>query len=102
MIKCKIKLTDGSNLQAILPESTAKDLMKFLNAPSSGDTEVKLGDFIQVGNNEIINRHQIVRITVEEVEKEKAESMEFDEDDNTQLNSHLHKKKNPGGPKRSS
>lgn len=101
MIKCKIKLTDGSNIAATLPETTIKDLVKFLNAPSSGDTEVKLGDFLQIGKNEIINRHQIVRITAEEIDKEDQESMEFDEDDNTQISSHVHKKKNPNGPKRS-
>ena len=102
MIKCKIKLTDGSSVDAVLPENTVKELMTFLNAPHGGDTEVKLGDFLLVGKGEIINRHQIVKISVKEVDKEEAKNIEFDENDNTKISGALHKRKNPNGPKRSS
>ncbi len=97
MIKCKIKLTDGSNESATLPEADAKGLLKFLNAPSSGGTS-KLGDFMLLGDHTIINRHEIVKITIEGVE----DDVELKEDETTKITSHVHKEKNPNGPKRSS
>lgn len=97
MIKCTIKLTDGSTETATLDGSTAKDLLKFFNAPSSGGTS-KLGDFILLGEDTIINRHEIVKIKLKELEGE----VELDEDERTKLTSHVHKETNPNGPKRSS
>ena len=96
MLKVKIKLTDGSNIVAHLPESSSEELLKFLNAPSSGETS-KLGDFMLVGTDQIINRHQIVKIDIVELE----DNVELKEDAVAGLTSHVHKTKNPQGPKRS-
>ena len=96
MIKVKIVLTHGGNLNVVLPESSAKDLLKFFNVPSSGGTS-KLGDFILLGEKTIVNRHKITRIDIEDME----EGVEVKEDDITKITSHVHKEKNPNGPKRS-
>jgi len=105
MIKCKIKLTDGSTISASLPENSAKDLLKFLNAPSKGASST-LGDFMLVSDNGtedkeqiIINRHQIVKIVVEEMPKD----YEMKEDEKIhKIDTHIHTETNPNGPKRSS
>lgn len=94
MIRCKIKLTDGTAVKVALPENSPKELLKWLNAPSSGDTKERLGDFILSGKV-IFNRHQIVKIEIEDVEDGEEIDMEKE---TTEMETHLHKEKNPNGP----
>lgn len=104
MIKCKIKLTDGSTITANLPENTPKDILKFLNTPSKGGKDT-MGDFILIEDNDpedkeinIINRHEIVRVTISQMPKD----YEMKEDEKIhKVSTHIHKETNPNGPKRS-